>query len=298
VSVIDFKKIDEPLDDTVIWRYISFERFRQLINSSELCFSRVDQFSDFTEGMMTKKTFDCSVKDFMSQGLSEQEALQIASAQAFTNRFLHCRYFYAICWAGLGRESNLLWRSYGTPRPSDEFQFKVAIKTTVGKLKSALADTENLPFGRAKYIDFEVVDPYENAGNEFSKNVFLKKIEYEDEHEVRVAFIHESHDQQIKESLESGSSFVSGGKQVTLGSPVILGDLPDTPQRIPVRVDLGLLIDEIYVEAIHIDHEKLKKSTAEIERVEKEGLKRYHLIRSLLESNGLDIEKIFLSSVF
>lgn len=289
----DFSKIDVPSDNTVIWRYLSFERFKQLLESSNLYFARVDQFSDFTEGAMTQKTFECSVEDLMLQGLSRQDAEELSTMIASFNSFMHSKYFFANCWAAINHESNLLWRSYGSNNASDDLNFKISIKSTIGRLKASLINPPvNMMIGRVKYIDFNEVDPYEKDGNEFSKNVFLKQQEYESEQEVRIAFIHEFHEKQVQESLAAGQTINIGTNSINFSKPILLSDLPETDKGISIQVNLDTLIDKVYIEAIRFNREKLRSDLSEQKNLREKFMKRYSLVESLLVSKGLSEEKI------
>jgi hypothetical protein len=42
-----------PPDDTILWRYMAFDRLQQLLGTEQLWFARLDQFDDPLEGTLT-----------------------------------------------------------------------------------------------------------------------------------------------------------------------------------------------------------------------------------------------------
>jgi hypothetical protein len=51
-----------PPDDTVIWRYLDFTKFVEMVSSKSLFFSRADKFQDPFEGSLLKKTLERRLK--------------------------------------------------------------------------------------------------------------------------------------------------------------------------------------------------------------------------------------------
>jgi len=43
--------MNKPKEDAILWRYLAFERFVDLLITQELHFGRLDQFNDHFEGM-------------------------------------------------------------------------------------------------------------------------------------------------------------------------------------------------------------------------------------------------------
>lgn len=226
---------ESPSDDTVIWRYLSFERFKQLVETSSLYLPRIDYFSDFNEGGLTRK-----MKREIDAEMAAQGAPELGGVLPWFNQFGSQRVWYASCWNSSDTESNLMWRAYGTPAVDDQYQFKVAIKTTVGRLKSSLNDLDDLHLAKVSYLDFDnetYADRFgDHDGIPFDRSVFVKDFPYKPEDEIRLAY------------CETGSYFDSGN----------LADLPDTPIGKVIEIDLSTLLGEIYIEALPLDHKRLK----------------------------------------
>lgn len=267
--------VSTPTNDTTIWRYMSFSRFEQLLNSGKLYLARIDQFSDFNEGAMTKATKNRHDEELRTQGASDLSGLL-----PWFHLFLNRKYWYASCWNCNDIESNLLWRSYGTPKIDDKFQFKVAIRSTVGKLLEAV-NREDIYLGKVNYLDFESDDPFVGQDSiQSGALVYIKQKEYQDEKEIRLGF-------------ENNSSMVGG----------ILANLPETPKGITIDIELDKLIDEIYIEATPVDWERLgRNNNGQVDLPYRESLDemfqgRVNMVEDLFRQHKVTNAKIRISSI-
>src|ERR1700681_894935 len=83
-----------PDDDTVLWRYSNFAKFRDLIERRKLWFSRADKFEDPLEGTFTDG--EILYFDSLKSSASSPELLGWATAysrvprQARFNTFVNC----------------------------------------------------------------------------------------------------------------------------------------------------------------------------------------------------------------
>ena len=100
---------DRPQNETIIWRYMSFSRFADLISTSELYLARLDKFWDFNEGGMTRKMQKDSDKQLGDQGAEDLHGIM-----QWSNQFITSRAWYASCWNAGNHEYYLMWRTYGT----------------------------------------------------------------------------------------------------------------------------------------------------------------------------------------
>jgi len=78
--------ISEPKEDTKIWRYMDFWKFKDLLNRKCLFFTRIDDFDDFFEGKSSDEL----------HSLFE----------------IYKKRTYANCWHQNDYESNLMWQAY------------------------------------------------------------------------------------------------------------------------------------------------------------------------------------------
>lgn len=276
MNVRTIKGVTIPARETTIWRYMSYARFEQLMRDNHIYLARLDQFSDFNEGTLTKAIRRRNQADMEKQGAPKNIAELIPWFHQFSNH----KYWYASCWNGDETQTNLLWRSYGTPKYDDKDQFKVAVKSTVGRLIDSIAHRD-LYLGKVNYLDFDNDDPFLGSdGIDSGSLVYIKQREYKGENEIRLAF------------QDTGS--MQGG---------ILANLPETRTGITIPVDLGVLLDEIYLEAIPVDWAKLgKNKTGSVDREYRDSLneevgKRGNMIKDLLDQKQIRNVPIRLSSI-
>lgn len=143
------KAFRTPPDDCVIWRYISFAKFVWLLATRSLYFSRLDQHIDEWEGMISKTP----------ESIEHRKYIRFSK--------------YINCWHINKNESDAMWKLYG---PEGE---NVAIKSTVGALKSSLQD------GTATYIGEVIYEGIPPEGNLYWPVVY-KRIPFMHENELRL----------------------------------------------------------------------------------------------------------------
>ena len=165
-----------PSEDKIIWRYMDFQKFEYLIQNSSLYFSRTDKFGEYEEGVLTKfdKTF---IKNLLKSEDSKNWRVNYQNHLQFYESFRSKTYIS--CWTDSQTENIHLWKNF-----SDLYE-GVAIKTTVGKLKSELDKStpeDNCFLSKIKYID-----PISDTITYFNTiTIFSTKIlEYKNENEIR-----------------------------------------------------------------------------------------------------------------
>lgn len=157
-----------PPDRTVLWRYMDFARFIDMLENRALWFSRLDQLEDPLEGLHT----DAELTNIRKH-VEKESAEQILRVFRVARREL-----YVNCWREGRSESLAMWDLYG--RGSGI----VAVKTTVGRLKAALSMHQAPVFvSKLRYIDWNRAHPgLDNVLVACSR----KDASYEHEAEVRV----------------------------------------------------------------------------------------------------------------
>jgi hypothetical protein len=166
-----YPNIITPSDDTVLWRYIAFNRLQQYLKNEQLWFARLDEFDDPLEGTLTDGEiwFDPPTDGHPLQ-------LRDATADPIAQMMRHTAYVQ--CWC-MGAESMAMWDLYGKTQDS------VAVTTTVGQLKHQLSkDTRSVYMAEVEYVDW--------SESRILKGVFdpvLRKVQgYEHESEMRLFF--------------------------------------------------------------------------------------------------------------
>jgi len=135
---------DKAKEHDILWRYLSLERFLDLLITQELHFGRIDQFGDHFEGMWATKDYE-SVKNQLGDDAANRwkEVLNMTR-----------KHIAVSCWHESETESAAMWQIFNTSRDG------VAILTTFGKLQTELSSNtkqeDHIVFfdmARVKYLN-------------------------------------------------------------------------------------------------------------------------------------------------
>jgi hypothetical protein len=161
-----------PPDDTVLWRYMDFAGFVNLLERRSLWFSRPDQFEDPLEGTYTDAELD-HLRSLDANNMAP--GLPVADGYLMGPKYMRTT-AYVSCWrAGTG-ESLAMWDLYGKGSGI------VAVKTTVGRLKQAIAESPLRVFlGEVNYVDWNLAEWRNNP----LMMCFRKDSSYKHESELR-----------------------------------------------------------------------------------------------------------------
>lgn len=155
-----------PPDDTVLWRYMDFARFIQMIERQTLWFSRLDKFEDPLEGLHTDAEL-AGIRKHVEKKRAEQLITLFREARKNT---------YVSCWRAGRTESLAMWDLYGKGSGI------VAVKSTVGLLKEAVESYDQAVFiSKVRYIDWSERLGLDNVLVACSR----KDLSYQHEGEVR-----------------------------------------------------------------------------------------------------------------
>lgn len=161
----ELKGITHPEDTDTLWRYMSFEKFANILATESLFFSRADKFDDKFEGYIPE-----SIK------------VSYASAGIHIDPNIFRPYVMCNCWHHNNEESMVMWDKYHLRNSG------IAIKTTLGNLKNSLPDEPNVFTGQIEYIEnhnqIEIPENPSIASLVYSP-YFYKRTPFEYEHEVR-----------------------------------------------------------------------------------------------------------------
>lgn len=170
-------------DETVIWRYMSAERFIDVLSGS-LYFAAATQFDDAFEGAITQAQF-AKRRALHARLLGAERDLD-ATMRSTSRAFAELRRLTKMnCWHASDHENVAMWERY-LPKGT----CGVAIQSTVGALRSALQPfrldprfgEENIVVRRVQYMNYSTD---ESPGQAMDAPFFYKRIEYRDEREVR-----------------------------------------------------------------------------------------------------------------
>ncbi|MCL9637712.1 hypothetical protein L2095_23490 [Bacillus zanthoxyli] len=200
--------------EQVIWRYMDFTKFVDLLTTQSLFFNRSDRFNDPFEGSITQsvlKDRQLMLKYNSFPDKHVENALQQWSAGTEKIR----ESILINCWHMNDYESAAMWNLY---LKSNE---GVAIKSNYDRFKNSFNQTDKDIFiGAVKYLDYERDRiPTNNLFHQF-----LHK---------RMSFSHENELRAIVWEWEEQLSPDKPAKPYEFGTNV--------------KIDLEMLIDEVYV---------------------------------------------------
>jgi hypothetical protein len=172
----------ELSDNTIIWRYLTLEKFFSLLINKELYFSKISRLDDKYEGSRPPKyRFMNSIaflggfspKYSKSKQLYEQNRLEMLQLQTDAYNTL------VNCWTMEIAESYALWDIYAGSNSG------IAIKSTIGQLKKAIINNNYLI--NIKEVDYHSI---ENGKFDLHRLVSWKTKFYIFEKEVRLYITH------------------------------------------------------------------------------------------------------------
>ena len=159
------KMYDIPSDDTIIWRYMSYGKFVNLIKTSALYMCNPDKFpQDSSEGIPysdISKFINKKLEQVYEQVKSEPKIKALSGIPITHNKYCdlramkarwrnvyrYCRQrFYISCWTENKYESDSHWGRY------TDMKDAVAIKSTVGNLKKSLKSVGLYTISRVNYV--------------------------------------------------------------------------------------------------------------------------------------------------
>jgi hypothetical protein len=178
--MIDTHKYCVPPDNPniMIWKYLDFTKFIDLLTTKKLFFSRFDKFEDEFEGSLPSNSALARLDQMETVGIDKDSPLYTEDfwtlqGQEFKKRFAAC------CWHMNNHESAAMWKVY---LKSNE---GVAIQSTYQKLYDCLNKSKNSVYlSIVQYKDFEteIIDwgnrmvPFVHKRNSYSFEQELRAI--------------------------------------------------------------------------------------------------------------------------
>ncbi len=160
----ELKGIGQPEDTDIVWRYMSFEKFADILATESLFFTRADRYDDKFEGYVPQ---------------SKTLSYESSGSQIVPN---FRQYIMCNCWHHNDEESMAMWDKYHLRNSG------IAIKTTIGNLKNSLPDEPNVFIGKIEYIeDYNQIDMLEDVPPDIWLHYpyFYKRTPFKYEQEVR-----------------------------------------------------------------------------------------------------------------
>ncbi|MEO8760011.1 MAG: DUF2971 domain-containing protein [Bacteroidia bacterium] len=171
----EYSHFHTPEDETIVWRYLDFEKFVDLITIKKLFLCRSDKFADPFEGVL-------KLKD------TNQSEIEI--------NLLTKKFYFVNCWHINDAQSDAMWKIFLKTNNG------IAIKSTVKRIKNSLENTqENIHISKINYRDFsrttffdlmkepQNIWPNSNGRGGSVNQYNYKRKSFEHEKELRLIFI-------------------------------------------------------------------------------------------------------------
>lgn len=156
---------ETPDDSVIVWRYMDFEKFVDLLLSSTLYFCRSDNFQDPFEGVLYSKELLTNIHFSRNQKLSR-------------------KYMFVNCWHENDYESDAMWKIFLKSNNG------IAIKSSIGQIKKSLEKCDKkISIGSVQYTNNSEKTLGEILDESETKRVHPivhKRISFMHEREVRL----------------------------------------------------------------------------------------------------------------
>lgn len=182
MPIENYRNLEESELDTTVWRYLTFPKYISLLTYQALWFSKLNILIDKFEGAMPLKAYaemlaeHQKIKAVIDPTLHEQidnmNKKNVEDGRELT---------VANCWFASKLESERMWEQYAGGSEG------VAIKSTIRSLsRFVCCDPRFSKIGKVRYVDLDNYAMTHFNANQAQERAFLKKVEFNHEHEVRI----------------------------------------------------------------------------------------------------------------
>ena len=199
----ELKGTIQPKNKDTVWRYMSFEKFVNMLATGSLFFSRADKYDDKFEGYIP----ELIMRYYESAGIRIDPELR--------------QYIMCNCWHHGDEESMAMWDKYHLHNNG------IAIKTTMVNLKKSLPQDEpDIFIGKVDYESIEnqnQIEMPEDIENLLYYPYFYKRKPFQYEQEVRaiidIASIPRDNPYEFGKSLKINIQTLMGENSEVIVSP-------------------------------------------------------------------------------
>jgi len=204
--------------DTILWRYLSFSKLLDLLETSSLYFRRIDCFDDQLEATQPKSS--------AAFATVTENPWQVFSYQCTEKQLEIIRNLtYACCWHINENESSEMWQEYATKHGNEG----VAIQTTFRDISECFQTERLLKNIRMKYIDYST-EFRDYSYPDYGEYLSIKDKRYEHENELRIITLEHDYPEFNPDIMS-----VSSKPEFT------------DEEGIHIKVDLNRLIQKLYL---------------------------------------------------
>lgn len=228
MKLIKSEYLDLPHGNTVIWRYISHWKLKDLFKTSSIFFPNANKLTDEYEVSIPSSTIKNKILNLKKSGLSSRDLDEEIMLFNWQNNPMKDLVLIN-CWSINKHESYALWKIYLGGEKNG-----IAIKTTISKLRRSI----------------------ENGKDKYPENFFIGKVKYKK---------HLKQDELSRfEIITTKKPFYDFEKELRvfiLNYPLAEGgEVPpyDMKQGRTVKIDIDELIHEVYISPFANEDYKLE----------------------------------------
>jgi len=216
---------EKVADETIIWRYMPFERFVNILETHQIWFSRPFKFDDRWEGLFPPSYVRRTRQYAAEHGVPYEEFDLDFRRRLQRHRYAH----FVNCWHMGEHESDGMWRLYARDQKA------IAISSTVGDATECIR-----PHGAGQVIYYDPSHDILSPSIFGAHDILFKREAFRWEGEYRFWF----DDDELLDRIEEGEEIDEA--TLTPGKLVDFDDMAKLIQRIVVAPGVpAKFIDEV-----------------------------------------------------
>lgn len=182
--IITDSRFNQPQWNAKLWRYMSIEKFFDLIINKHIYFTNLDKMSDKNEAEIPRKNSEELRKSYLEKSIDEKEAERNFN-RYYIGILSRKKSTFVNCWIMSQDESYALWKIYLGGE-----KLGVALKTNTKRLLKSINsenvyETDHMYFSKVEYAD------YLKGDINIAKLTVTKRLPYKYENEARLIVMKE-----------------------------------------------------------------------------------------------------------
>jgi len=179
MKFVDARGIDLNNEDTPLWRYMSLDKFMDVLVNQRLFFANMDSFPDRSEGLLSEAAKRRMLEQIKEKNYSEHD--QSIKLDIEVHRYNSMKGLTLVnCWSADKEENYALWKIY-----LEGGKAGVAIRTTLKQIKESIEGVHQ-DFPEDIHVSIVKYDHGDSVSSNRFDLVASKKSSYSYEKELRL----------------------------------------------------------------------------------------------------------------